>query len=268
MYIAATFYHFAPMPDCAKLQPVYKAKMLELGLTGTILVTPEGVNSTIAGPREGIDAMLAFLRADERLATMTHKESMSDKNPFQRAKVKLKKETIPLGVTVDPTNPGTYVKSAEWNKLIADPRTITIDTRNDYEVQIGKFKGAQNPVTRTFKELPQWLEEHLPADKTVPVAMYCTGGIRCEKSTAYLKQQGYQNVYHLEGGILKYLEETPEDQTLWEGACYVFDDRVAVNHDLSPATHLQNCPCCNTPVNAADVRRNASNGKSPCGKSL
>lgn len=268
MYTVATFYHFAALPDCATLQPAYKAKMLENNLTGTILVTPEGVNATIAGPREGIDAMLAFLRADTRLAAMTHKESFSAQNPFLRTKVKLKRETIPLGVTVDPTNPGTYLKPAEWNQLIADPRTITIDTRNDYEVQIGAFKGAQNPATRTFKELPQWLEENLPDDKTVPVAMYCTGGIRCEKSTAYLKQQGYQNVYHLEGGILKYLEETPESESLWQGACYVFDDRVAVNHDLSPATHLQNCPCCNTPINAADVRRNASNGKSLCGKSL
>ena len=268
MFTVATFYHFAALPDCTALQPAYKAKMLEHGLTGTLLVTPEGVNATIAGPHAGVMAMLAFLRADSRLAAMTHKESTSAQNPFQRTKVKLKKETIPLGVTVDPTNPGTYVKPADWNRLITDPRAITIDTRNDYEVQIGRFSGASNPVTRTFKELPQWLEHHLPADKSVPVAMYCTGGIRCEKSTAYLKQQGYRNVYHLEGGILKYLEEVPQADSLWQGACYVFDDRVAVNHDLSPATHLQNCPCCNTPVNAADVRRHTSNGKSPCGKPL
>lgn len=253
--VVATFYHFAALPDCAKLQPVYKAKMIELGVRGTILVTPEGVNSTIAGPREGVDELLAFLRSDERLAGMGHKESFSDVNPFERVKVKLKKETIPLGVTVDPTKPGTYVKPAEWNALIADPRTITIDTRNDYEVSIGVFEGAKNPETRTFKELPAWLEENLPDDKTVPIAMYCTGGIRCEKSTSYLKDQGYENVYHLEGGILKYLEEVPESESLWKGACYVFDDRVAVNHDLSPARQYQVCTQCNTPVNAGDMRR-------------
>ncbi len=261
MNTVATFYHFASLPDCAKLQPSIKAEMLRHNVTGTILVTPEGVNATIAGPREGVDAVLAFLRADARLAAMTHKESTAKTNPFQRTKVKLKRETIPLGVTVDPTNPGTYVKPSEWNQLIANPETIVIDTRNDYEVEIGQFHNAKNPATRTFKQLPQWLEENLPADKKVPVAMYCTGGIRCEKSTAYLKAQGYENVYHLEGGILKYLEEVPQSESLWQGACYVFDDRVAVNHDLSPATQYQVCPSCNKPVNAADVRRMAANAE-------
>lgn len=266
MYTVAALYHFAALPDCAKLQPVYKAQMLANNLTGTILVTPEGINGTIAGPREGINAMLAFLRSDPRLATLVHKESESEANPFQRTKIKLKKETIPLGVTVDPTNPGTYVKSAQWNELIANPATITVDTRNDYEVAIGAFKGAKNPETRTFKELPQWLEENLPTDRETPIAMYCTGGIRCEKSTAYLKQQGYNNVYHLEGGILKYLEETPQEESLWDGACYVFDDRVAVNHDLSPATQYQVCTSCNMPVNAADFRRNGAANPCRCHK--
>lgn len=262
MYTVAALYHFAALPDCATLQPVYKAKMLENHLTGTILVTPEGINGTIAGPRTGINTMLAFLRSDPRLASLVHKESESEGQPFQRTKIKLKKETIPLGVAVDPTNPGTYVNSAQWNELIANPATITIDTRNDYEVAIGRFKGAQNPATRTFKELPQWLEANLPTNRETPIAMYCTGGIRCEKSTAYLKQQGYNNVYHLQGGILKYLEETPPESSRWEGACYVFDDRVAVNHDLSPATQYQVCTSCNMPVNAADFRRNGA--ESPC----
>lgn len=255
MFTIATFYHFAALPDCAKLQMPWKAFMLERNVTGTILVTPEGVNATIAGPRAGVNAVLAMLRADPRLAAMTHKESFADTNPFPRTKVKLKKETIPLGVTVDPTNPGTYVKPKDWNALIADPNVILVDTRNAYETKIGVFKGAQDPNTRTFKELPVWLAEHLPADKKAPIAMYCTGGIRCEKSTAYVKAQGYENVYHLEGGILKYLEEVPEAESMWEGACYVFDHRVAVKHDLSPATELQVCPHCNMPVTAADMRR-------------
>lgn len=251
----ATFYHFAPLPDCKALQPLWKAEMLTHGVRGTILVTPEGVNATIAGPAEGVAHMLAFLRSDARLAAMEHKESYADTNPFERTKVKLKRETIPLGVEVDPTRPGEYVTSAQWNELISRPDVILVDTRNDYEVQIGQFTGAQNPRTRTFKELPDWCEDNLPADKDVPIAMYCTGGIRCEKSTAYLKQQGYKHVYHLQGGILKYLEEVEPTESLWEGACYVFDDRVAVRHDLTPATEFQVCPCCNKPLNAAEFKR-------------
>jgi len=264
MVTIATFYHFAALPDCATLQPAYKATMLAHNLTGTILVTPEGINATIAGPAQGIAAMLEYLRTDPRLTAMPHKQSFAEANPFLRTKVKLKQETIPLGTAVDPTTPGTYVKPTAWNALIADPRTITIDTRNDYEVKIGQFAGAKNPATRTFKQLPGWLEANLPDDPATPIAMYCTGGIRCEKSTAYLRQQGYTNVYHLEGGILKYLEEVPESESLWQGACYVFDDRVAVNHDLTPATHLQTCPCCNTPVNAADHRRAADRQTFAC----
>lgn len=231
----ATFYHFAAVPDAPALQAAYKAKMQHHGVYGTILVTPEGINSTVAGPDVGVNALLEFIRSDARFTAMTHKTSYAEANPFQRTKVKLKRETIPLGKTVDPTKPGTYVKPEHWNALIADPRTVTIDTRNDYEVELGQFKEAANPATRVFSELPQWLEENLPADKTTPVAMYCTGGIRCEKSTAYLKQQGYQNVYHLEGGILKYLEEIPAEQSLWQGSCFVFDERVAVGHGLVPA---------------------------------
>ena len=262
-FVVATFYHFAALPDCTALQPVYKAKLIAHHVTGTILVTPEGVNATIAGPRSGVDAVLEFLRADPRLATMPHKESFSSVNPFSRTKVKLKRETIPLGVTVNPAQAGTYVSPHGWNSLISSPSTIVIDTRNDYEVAIGQFEGAQNPQTRTFRELPNWLEENLPEDKSIPIAMYCTGGIRCEKSTAYLTAQGYQNVYHLEGGILKYLEEVPEAESLWHGDCYVFDDRVAVTHSLAPATHYQICSACNTPMNAADHRRGADR-QTPC----
>jgi UPF0176 protein len=253
--VVATFYKFASLPDCAELQPVFKQKMLENHVSGTILVTPEGVNSTIAGPRAGIDAMLAFLRSDERLADMGHKESFCEENPFPRTKVKLKKETIPMGATVDPNNAvGEYVKPEDWNALISDPNVIVVDTRNDYEVGMGQFKNAVNPETETFKEFPRWVQENL-TDPKKKVAMYCTGGIRCEKSTSYLKDQGFDEVYHLEGGILKYLEDVPAEESLWEGDCYVFDDRVAVNHDLAPSVDLQTCKACGSRLNAADHKR-------------
>lgn len=253
MIVVATFYHFAPMPDARDIQPIWKAHMLHHDVKGTILVTPEGINATVAGSREGVDAVLGMIHADNRFAAMTHKESYTDTNPFQRAKVRLKRETIPLGVTVDPTNPGTYVKPHDWNALISRPDVVLVDTRNAYEVNIGKFRGAEDPRTRTFKELPAWVEKNLP-NRNVPVAMYCTGGIRCEKSTAYMKSLGFKNVYHLEGGILKYLEDVPEAESLWEGACFVFDDRVAVRHDLSPATEYQIGPDGATVI-ASDVRR-------------
>lgn len=257
-FTIATFYHFVSLPDCAALQPLWKAKMLEYRVTGTILVTPEGINSTIAGSADGVANMLNFLKQDTRLTNLVHKESYADKNPFPRTKVKLKKETIPLGVQVDPSKPGTYISPQEWNTLIRRPDVTLVDTRNSYEVKIGQFAGAQDPCTQTFKQLPAWCRQNLPEDKNAPIAMYCTGGIRCEKSTSYLKQQGYNNVYHLQGGILKYLEEIPQEQSLWQGACYVFDDRVAVRHDLSPATEYQVCKSCNKPVTAADFKRHAS----------
>lgn len=254
MVTIATFYHFAALADCAALQPLYKAEMVAHGVTGTLLVTPEGINATIAGPEDGVAAVLAFIKRDARLGDFAVKYSEAAVSPFPKCKVKLKRETIPLGVAVDPTKErGRYVKPAAWNALIANPDTIVIDTRNAYEVRIGAFKGAQNPNTRTFRDLPEWLESNLPADKDVPVAMYCTGGIRCEKSTAYLTQQGYKNVYHLEGGILQYLEDVKPEESLWEGACYVFDDRVAVDHALAPAAHMKICRTCNAVINGDGV---------------
>ncbi|HEX2859018.1 MAG TPA: rhodanese-related sulfurtransferase [Alphaproteobacteria bacterium] len=253
-FTVATFYHFVPLADAAALQPLWKKLLVENGVTGTILLTPEGVNATIAGSEAGVSTVLATLRADPRLAAMPHKVSVSGVNPFPRTKVKLKRETIPLGVAINPARAGEYVKPEHWNALIADPSVVVVDARNAYEVDIGRFERAQNPNTRTFKELPEWLDANL-TDKDTPVAMYCTGGIRCEKSTAYLKERGFSNVYHLEGGILKYLEDVPEAESLWRGACYVFDDRVALNHDLSPALEYQVCRSCNAAVNAGDVRR-------------
>lgn len=258
----ATFYHLTPFADYAAHQAPWKAFMQERSVKGTILVTPEGINATIAGPDDGVEATLAMIRADNRFTAMPHKVSYAEKCPFDRTKVKLKKETIPLGYPVTPEGVGVYVKPADWNALIANPDTITIDTRNGYEVNLGRFKGAQNPDTRTFRDLPAWLNKRLPTDKSVPIAMYCTGGIRCEKSTAYLTQQGYRNVYHLEGGILKYLEDVPPDQSLWEGDCYVFDDRVAVDHHLQPATQYHACPTCQSPIIAADIQR--AKGRNPC----
>lgn len=250
----ATFYHFAALPQPAALQPVFKRHMLAHGVTGTILVTPEGLNGTIAGPAQGVESTLNLLRNTPGFATMPHKQSNAPTNPFLRTKVKLKRETIPLGVAINPALAGEYVTPQNWNALISNPDVMVIDTRNDYEVAIGQFTNAHNPKTRTFKQLPAWLQANVPS-KSTPIAMYCTGGIRCEKSTAYLKSQGYENVYHLQGGILKYLEDVPQSQSLWQGACYVFDDRVAVNHNLTPAENYQTCPRCNTPVNAAEVRR-------------
>ncbi len=253
--VVAAFYHFAAVDDAPALQPALKKVMLEQAVKGTILVTPEGLNGTISGSRVGIDAVLGFLKADPRFAGLSHKESFCGSQPFERTKVKLKRETIPLGVPVDPTNPGTYVKPAEWNRLISRPDTITIDTRNAYETYLGTFKGALDPKTRTFKELPGWVEKHRDDLKNKKIAMYCTGGIRCEKSTAYMKSLGFDEVYHLEGGILKYLEEVPESESLWQGDCYVFDDRVAVGHGLAPSENAATCKACGHALIAADLKR-------------
>lgn len=258
MFTVAALYHFTRLENRAELQSAWKSYMLDHQVTGTILVTPEGINGTIAGPDAGVKSVLGMLENDSRFKGLVYKFSYSPTSPFARTKVKLKKETIPLGVTVDPTNPGTYVKPQDWNGLIARPDVVLVDTRNDYEVKIGQFKGAKNPKTRTFRELPKWVEENLP-DRSTPVAMYCTGGIRCEKSTAYLKSLGFHNVYHLQGGILKYLEEVPAEQSLWQGDCFVFDDRVAVRHDLSPASEHQLCRHCSQPMGAAEFKRSGGN---------
>lgn len=254
--VCATFYHFVDVTDPEVLQPKWKHFMLENEVTGTILVTPEGINSTISGERAGVDALLAMIRSDERFETMAHKESYAQERPFKRTKVKLKKETIPMNYKADPKKiVGSYVKPEDWNALISDPDVITIDTRNDYELHLGTFKNAVNPCTKTFKELPQWVEENMDTNKHKKVAMFCTGGIRCEKSTSFMLDQGFEEVYHLDGGILKYLEEVPEEESLWEGECYVFDDRVAVGHGLKPSQDAVICKSCGYSLIAADLRR-------------
>lgn len=247
--VVAALYKFARLPDFESLRVPLHDLMSENDVRGTLLLAAEGVNGTIAGPRQGIDRVLAWLRADPRLQSLEAKESHADENPFYRTKVKLKKEIVTMGVEdIDPNHiVGTYVKPSDWNQLISDPDVVLVDTRNDYEVKIGTFRYAINPNTETFREFPAYAKENLDPQKHKKVAMFCTGGIRCEKSTAFMKAQGFNEVYHLEGGILKYLEEVPEEESLWEGECFVFDNRVTVNHQLEKGKYDQ-CHACRMPI--------------------
>lgn len=230
--VVAAFYKFVFLNDLESLQAEIKKCLLENEIRGTVLLASEGINSTVSGTRQAIDNLLNFLRSDSRLSDLEHKEAYFDRQVFQRTKVRMKKELIPLGAKVDPNKQvGKYVLPDEWNELISDPEVLVIDTRNDYEVEIGSFKRAINPQTNMFKELPQVTEEYIKKLQPKKVAMYCTGGIRCEKYSAYMLEQGFDEVYHLKGGILKYLEEIPKEKSLWQGECFVFDERVSVNHD-------------------------------------
>ena len=249
MYICAALYKFVELNDFESLrEPLYQV-MLENDVKGTLLLAREGINGTICGTRQGIDNVLAHINADERLAGIEHKESPSDEQAFYRTKVKLKNEIVTMGVDwVDPKNTvGTYVEPEKWNDLISDPEVLLIDTRNEYEYAVGTFKGSVNPKTETFREFPEYVKEHLDPSKHKKVAMFCTGGIRCEKSTAYLKEQGFDEVYHLKGGILKYLEMVPEETSLWDGECFVFDQRVTVKHGLEQGAYDQ-CYACRMPI--------------------
>ena len=227
--------------------------MEDNGVKGTLLLASEGINGTISGTREGIDTVLAWIRSDPRLADVDCKESYDDVIPFNRTRVKLKKEIVTMGIdAIDPNHiVGTYVKPEDWNALISDPDVLLVDTRNDYEVSIGTFKNAINPETEVFRQFPEYVSKHLDPGKHKKVAMFCTGGIRCEKSTAFLKSQGFDEVFHLQGGILKYLEEVPPEKSLWEGECFVFDNRVSVNHSLEKGSYDQ-CHACRLPITEAD----------------
>jgi UPF0176 protein len=246
-------YKFVRVDAFEALREPLSNKMTSVDVKGTLLLAAEGINGTIAGPQSGIDVVLDFLGKQPGLDNIAHKESYTKKNPFHRTKVKLKKEIVTMGVEgIDPTHVvGSYVKPKDWNALISDPEVVLVDTRNDYEIEIGTFKNAINPNTETFREFPEYVEKNLDKNKHKKVAMYCTGGIRCEKSTAYLKEQGFEEVYHLEGGILKYLEEVPSTETMWEGECFVFDGRVAVNHDLEQGQYDQ-CFACRFPLTEAE----------------
>jgi len=251
-FIVAALYKFAPLTRLKELQRKLQKTCDENGICGTLLLAPEGINGTIAGSRKGIDAVLAFLRRQKGLKGLEHKESSAAAQPFHRMKVRIKKEIVTMGAAADPNETvGEYLSPAEWNKVIADPETIVIDTRNDYEVKIGTFKNAVNPKTSSFSEFPGWVKKELDPKRDRQVAMFCTGGIRCEKASSYMKKMGFGKVYHLKGGILKYLEEMPEGKSLWEGECFVFDQRVSVKHGLAPGSHTL-CPACRFPLSAKD----------------
>lgn len=249
MFICAALYKFVELNDFEQLrEPLYQT-LIDNDVKGTLLLAREGINGTICGTREGIDNVLAYLRSDERLIDIDHKESPSDTQAFYRTKVKLKKEIVTMGIDwVDPKNTvGTYVEPEQWNDLISDPEVLVIDTRNEYEYAVGTFEGAVNPKTEAFREFPEYVKQHLDPTKHKKVAMFCTGGIRCEKSTAYLKEQGFDEVYHLKGGILKYLEMVPEESSKWNGECFVFDQRVTVKHGLEQGEYDQ-CYACRMPI--------------------
>jgi len=248
----AAFYLFADLPDYESFQDRLAALGAEGDVKGTVLLAPEGVNGTIAGPKEDVEAFLDLLRSDPRLAGLKEKWSVAEEDPFLRLKVRLKKEivTLRVGEVDSVNNTGVQVPPSEWNELISDPDTIVVDTRNDYEYVIGTFANALNPETRRFGEFPAWIASQ-PDIKDKKLAMFCTGGIRCEKGTAYLREQGFDEVYQLEGGILKYLETVSEENSLWDGECYVFDRRVSVGHGLVPG-NLEICPNCNTVLSDDD----------------
>jgi UPF0176 protein len=234
--VVIAFYKFVPLPDYEKLRLALRSFCITQNLKGTILLAPEGINGMLGGSREDIDAILAHLRSDDRFADLEHKESYASEPPFIKMKVRLKREIVALGVPgVNPlTKVGTYVKPDQWNALITDPDVIVVDTRNSFEFEHGTFKGAIDPKTKAFRDFPKFVNEELDVSKHKKIAMFCTGGIRCEKATSYLLDQGFENVYHLQGGILKYLEEIPIEESLFEGKCFVFDEREALDQDLVP----------------------------------
>jgi UPF0176 protein len=251
--LVCALYKFVTLENYKELRQPLLDVILANDIQGTVLLALEGINGTVSGPQDGIDALLAWLNKDVRLAPISYKMSWHSDQPFYRTKVKLKKEIVTMGVEgIDPRKTvGTYVKPRDWNALISDPDVTLIDTRNDYEIEIGTFKHAVNPNTETFRDFPQYVKDNLDPKKHKKVAMFCTGGIRCEKSTAYLKEQGFEEVYHLEGGILQYLEDVPKEETLWEGDCFVFDNRVAVDHDLQKS-HYDQCYACRLPITEED----------------
>ncbi|MDX2428765.1 MAG: rhodanese-related sulfurtransferase [Xanthomonadales bacterium] len=249
----AAFYKFVPLDNIEGLQLEIRETCKASDVLGTILLAHEGINGTVAGPSEDLNKLFTLLSQYPGLEDLNKKISYCNRNPFYRMKVRLKKEIVTLGVEgIDPgQDVGEYIAPDVWNKLISQPDVRLIDTRNDYEVGLGTFAGAENPETRSFRDFPAWVKENLDADRDQKVAMFCTGGIRCEKSTALLKELGYKNVYHLEGGILNYLEKVPVDESMWRGDCFVFDNRVTVGHDLSEGRY-ELCPACRMPLSEED----------------
>lgn len=256
MLIVAALYHFTRFPDPAALKGPLAKVACANGVRGTLLLASEGVNGTIAGTRNGVDAVLAHIRALPGCEALEWKESPAGAMPFGKMKVRLKREIVTMGQPdVDPrASVGHYVEPADWNALITAPDVVVIDTRNDYEVAIGSFAGAVDPGTRSFRDFPAWWQANAGRFAGKRVAMFCTGGIRCEKSTNWLLSQGVKNVFHLNGGILKYLEEVPRQDSLWQGECFVFDGRVSLTHGLQPGRHGL-CHACRRPLAPEDRDR-------------
>ena len=251
--VVAALYKFVTLTDYVALREPLLQVLLDHDIKGSLLLAEEGINGTVSGSRAAIDALFDWFKTDPRLADVDHKESCCDEQPFYRTKVKLKKEIVTLGVPgVNPNlQVGTYVEPKDWNALIDDPEVLLIDTRNDYEVAIGTFNGAIDPQTTAFREFPDFIKAHFNPQQHKKVAMFCTGGIRCEKASSFMLGQGFAEVFHLKGGILKYLEEVPQEQTRWQGDCFVFDNRVTVRHDLSEGDFDQ-CHACRIPISAED----------------
>lgn len=251
--VVAALYRFVALPDYKALREPLLQQCRDQGVMGTLLLASEGINGTIAGSRASIDSVIQWLRQDTRFEALDCKESLHDQPPFLRMKVKLKREIVTMGVEgIDPRHcVGRYATPEQWNRLVDDPEVLVIDTRNGYEVDIGTFEGAVDPGTVSFREFPRWVAENLDPQKHKKVAMFCTGGIRCEKATSYMIEQGFDEVWHLQGGILKYLEETPVEDSRWRGECFVFDNRVAVNHQLERGSYDQ-CYACRHPITEQD----------------
>ncbi len=255
--VVATFYKFVNLDNFQEKRQPLLSHCQQQGVKGTILLAQEGINGAIAGSPQEVESVLAYLLTDPRLADLEVKESTSEKKiPFRRLKVRLKKEIVTIGIPkVNPVEKvGTYVKPTDWNQIISDSEVTVIDTRNDYEVEIGTFKGAQNPNTTSFGHFPQYIQDNLDPKQNKKVALFCTGGIRCEKATSYLLDQGFEEVYHLKGGILKYLEEVPPEESLWEGECFVFDQRVTLKHGLVQGNY-ELCRGCGQPISEEDKQK-------------
>ena len=253
--VVAAMYKFVHLPDFVELREKLVQVCEKQSLKGTLLLAEEGINGTVAGDRDGIENLLCFLRQDPRFSDLEHKESFVSEMPFYRMKVRLRKEIVTMGIPgTDPNQlTGSKVDHAQWNALISDPEVLVIDTRNEYEYGIGTFKNAISPRTTTFREFPEYVSRELEADKHKKIAMFCTGGIRCEKATNYLLSQGFEEVYHLNGGILKYLKEVKDEENLWKGECFVFDGRVAVDKYLERGSYEQ-CFACRMPLSREDLQ--------------
>lgn len=254
--VVAALYKFVQLDNFVELQPQLLDECKNHDVKGTLLLAEEGINGTVAGSREGIDAVLDWLKSDARLADLAHKQSYTSEPPFVRMKVKLKKEIVTIGIAeVSPTKTvGTYVQPEDWNALLDDPDVVVVDTRNEYEYAVGTFDNAVNPHTETFREFPDYVRKTLDPKKNKKVAMFCTGGIRCEKASSFMLEEGYEEVFHLEGGILKYLEKVPPAEQKWQGECFVFDERVTVDNQLNQGSYDM-CHACRMPITDADQAR-------------